>query len=223
MKKILLGGLFILALTATLASAQDKPKISVSVLGGINLQNMYGKAYNGDKTDNEMLLGYHFGVNLQLPVCPDFFFQPGLLYSKKGAKTSSVSSSSTTSIDYIEMPLNMVYKSALGKGFIMLGFGPYVAYGINGQVKTTGDSPTIENKVEFKNIVGLNDPLDVPYYKAFDAGANVFFGYEMANNIFCQLNTQLGLLKINSEYSEFADDKSSVKNTGFGFSAGYRF
>ncbi|HZK92717.1 MAG TPA: hypothetical protein VFC67_00815, partial [Prolixibacteraceae bacterium] len=62
-----------------------------------------------------------------------------------------------------------------------------------------------------------------PYYKALDAGANAFVGYEMVNGIFCQLNMQLGLLKINSEYSDYPDDKTSVKNTGFGLSTGYRF
>jgi hypothetical protein len=63
----------------------------------------------------------------------------------------------------------------------------------------------------------------VPFYKTFDAGANIFAGYEMANVVFYQLNTQFGMLKINSEYSEFPEDKTSVKNTSFGLSVGYRF
>ena len=43
------------------------------------------------------------------------------------------------------------------------------------------------------------DPLTVPYFKAFDAGGNIFAGYEMASGIFFQLNTQFGMLKINPE------------------------
>lgn len=61
------------------------------------------------------------------------------------------------------------------------------------------------------------------YFKAFDAGANVFAGYEMANRIFFQLNTQLGLLKINPEDKRITNDETSIKNTGFGISLGYRF
>jgi len=184
---------------------------------------MTGKAYNGDKLNNDMLLGYHIGFNAQIPIAQQFYFQPGLLYSTKGSKTKSELSNSTTSINYLEMPLNIVYKAACSNGSFMVGVGPYVAYGLKGKVKTTGDAVTVETNIEFKNTIELTDPLDVPFYKGFDAGANAFAGYEMANGVFCQLNMQLGLLKINSEYSEYPDDKTSVKNTGFGLSTGYRF
>lgn len=223
MKNRIFTSLIILALSVTFASAQESPKTSFAIIGGLNLQNMTGKAYNGDKLNNDMLLGYHVGFNAQIPIAQKFYFQPGLLYSIKGSKTKSDLSNSTTSINYLEMPLNVVYKSACSNGFFMVGFGPYVAYGIGGKVKTTGDAATVESKIEFKNTIELTDPLDVPYYKALDAGANAFVGYEMVNGIFCQLNMQLGLLEINSEYSDYPDDKTSVKNTGFGLSTGYRF
>jgi len=223
MKNRLFTSLMILALSVSFASAQESPKTSFAIIGGLNLQNMTGKAYNGDKLNNDMLLGFHVGVNAEIPIAQQFYFQPGLLYSTKGSKTKSEMSNSTTGINYLEMPLNFVYKAACGNGSFIAGAGPYVAYGINGMVKTTGDLPTIESDIEFKNTIESTDPLDVPFYKAFDAGANAFVGYEMANGIFCQLNMQLGLLKINSAYSEFPDDKTSVKNTGFGLSTGYRF
>jgi hypothetical protein len=223
MKNRLFTSLLILALSVTFVCAQDSRKTSFAIIGGLNLQNLTGKAYNGDKLNNDMLLGYHIGVNAQIPIASKFYFQPGLLYAAKGAKTKSESSTSTTNINYLEMPLNVVYKTPCSNGSFIAGFGPYVAYGIGGKVKTTGDSPTIETKIEFKNVIELTDPLDVPFYKAFDAGAGAFVGYEMTNGVFCQLNMQLGLLKINSEYREFPDDKTSVKNTGFGLSTGYRF
>ena len=70
------------------------------------------------------------------------------------------------------------------------------------------------------------DPTSVTYLKAFDAGGNIFAGYELASGIFIQLDTQLGMLKINPEDNRTEpvySDKSSVKNTGFGLSVGYRF
>jgi hypothetical protein len=130
---------------------------------------------------------------------------------------------STTSISYIEVPLNLVYKGLLGNGHVLLGLGPYIGYGIMGKVKTESGSVSLDSDIEFKNVVELTDPLTVPYYKAFDAGGNIFFGYEMAGGIFAQLNAQLGMLNINPEYKVITDDKSSIKNTGFGFSLGYRF
>jgi len=173
--------------------------------------------------NNDMLPSYHFGADLQIPVAPEFYFQPGLMYIRKGDKNTSASSTSTTSLSYIEIPLNMVYKAALGKGFFMIGLGPYLAYGISGSVKTVSGLLTLDQKITFKKAVRSEDNLLVPYYKPFDAGANLLVGYELEDGVFIQLDSQFGLLNINPEYKGFTDDQSSAKNTGFGLSLGYRF
>ncbi len=211
----------VLVLSASFAVAQDRT--SFGILGGMNFQNLNGKAVTGDKLENEMQLGFHGGMNVRIPVAPEFYFQPGLMYTTKGAKNSEGSLTSKTKLNYIEMPLNFVYKAPLGNGFFMLGFGPYVAYAISGNVETKGGSVTLDQDVEFTNEVKSGDPLTVPYCKPFDAGAGIFVGYETAGGLFLQLNTQLGLLKINPEYESLTNDDSSVKNTSFGLSLGYRF
>ncbi|MFA5419377.1 MAG: porin family protein [Bacteroidales bacterium] len=212
-------------LTTSMATAQniEKGKTSFGLLGGINLQNLNTKDADGDKLDTDLIPGFHVGVNIQLPIAPEFYFQPGLLFSTKGAKHTGDSFTTTTNISYIEMPLNLVYKAMLGRGYVMLGFGPYLGYGIGGKVKVEGGPVTIENDIEFKNVVEPDDDLLTPYYKAFDMGANIFAGYEMANGIFAQLNSQFGFLKINPEDKRIADNKTSIKNVGFGLSLGYRF
>jgi hypothetical protein len=208
-------------LSATLTMAQSK--ISFGILGGVNFQNLNGKDADGDKLTNDMILGYHAGVNVQIPIAPQFYFQPGLLFSTKGAKNSTGSITSTTKLNYIEMPLNVVFKAELGSGYFMLGLGPYIGYGISGKVNTEGGSVSLKTDVKFKNVVETSDPITVSYYKALDAGGNIFAGYELASGIFAQLDTQFGMLKINPENKWITDDKSSVKNTGFGLSIGYRF
>ena len=218
MKTRLFSILLIIMLSTTLAISQNKT--SFGILGGINFQTINGKDSNGDKLENDMLIGYHAGVNIQLPIAPDFYFQPGLLFSIKGAKTTSGSSTSTIKLSYIEVPLNVVYKGLLGSGYVMIGFGPYIGYGIKGKVTPEGGSAT---DIEFKNVVEASDPSSVTYFKALDAGGNIFAGYQMAGGLFFQVNTQLGMLKINPEDKRIPDDKSSVKNTGFGLSLGYRF
>lgn len=223
MKKKLLSIALILVLSASFAIAQEKSKMSFGILGGLNYQNLNGKDAGGDQLKNDMLLGFHGGINVQIPIAPEFYFQPGIMYSTKGAKNTSGSLTSTTKLNYIEVPLNMVYKASLGKGFFMLGFGPYVSYGMSGNVKTEGGSLTVNRKVKFKSVVETGDNMLVPYYKAFDAGANIFVGYEMASGLFLQLDTEFGMLNINPEYKILSADKSSTKNTGFGLSLGYRF
>jgi hypothetical protein len=210
MKTKLFSLILIFILSGSMAIAQGTvgSKTSFAVLGGVNLQNLNGKDESGNKLENDMLIGFHAGVNLQLPVAPEFYFQPGLLFSTKGAKISTTS----YKLSYIELPLNFVYKALVGNGYFMLGFGPYVAYGIGGK------------DIEFKKTVETGDSDAIKYFKPFDAGANLFFGYELPAGLFLQLNTQLGLLDINPEDNRIAgDNESTLKNTGYGISLGYRF
>ena len=208
-------------------------QIGFGLLGGLNFQNINGKDNNGNKLENGLLTGFHAGVNINIPVAPDFYFQPGLLFTVKGAKNDFFSPEAkasgdyetTTKLSYIEMPLNLLYRPQLGKGYILLGFGPYIAYGIWG----TENSDLLgllsyERSVKYKNTVtNFPDLIENAYYRPFDAGANIFFGYELSLGVFLQLNAQLGLLKINPEYAWLTDSKASYKNTGYGISIGYRF
>lgn len=215
-----------LMFSTTLVSAQSSG-MQFGILGGVNFQNLNGNDYSGNKLENDMIVGFHAGVNVLIPIAPEFYFQPGLLFSTKGATNENVvlgtTITTTTNLSYIELPINLVYRGELGNGFVLVGFGPYVGYGIGGKVSVEGGSVTLENDVEFKSVVETDDELLTPYFKAFDAGANVFAGYEMAGGLFMQLNAQLGLLNINPEDKRITDDESSVKNTGFGLSLGYRF
>lgn len=201
-------------------------QIGIGVLGGVNFQNLNGKDNIGNKLTNDMIVGYHAGVNVQIPIAPEFFFQPGLLLSTKGAENTYGSLTGTFRLSYIELPLNVVYKAVLGNGKIMIGFGPYIGYAIGGKATLDVGSASNKTEIQFQNVVEDGDPLMAVYFKAFDAGGNIFAGYELASGIFLQLNAQYGMIKINPEDRRdvvFFSDKLSVKNTGFGLSIGYRF
>lgn len=200
---------------------------SFGLRAGINFQNINGKDENGDKLENDMLTGFNIGINAEIPVGVDFYFQPGLLYTIKGAKSEDVilgeTFKSKMKISYLELPLNFLYKPQLGTGHLLLGFGPYVALGVSGQAKYKGSGSTLKSDIKFKNKVMNTDPDDVVYVRPLEAGAGLLAGYEFANRVSFQLNAQLGLTKINPEYEGAGDDKTSAKHTGFGFSLGYRF
>jgi len=228
MRSKLISLALVLALAAPFAIAQstEKGKTSFAILGGVNFQNLTGKDNNGDKLTNDMLVGFHAGMNIQIPIVPEFYFQPGLLFSTKGAKNSYGSLTGTYKLSYIELPLNLVYKGSVGNGSVMLGFGPYIGFGIGGKSILESGSTTYTKDVVFKNTVESGDDLLTAYFKAFDAGANIFAGFEMAGGLFIQLNAQLGMVKVNPQDNRLFvvySDKLSVKNTGFGLSLGYRF
>jgi hypothetical protein len=200
---------------------------SFGLRAGVNFQNINGKDENDEKLKNDILTGFNIGLNAEIPVGVDFYFQPGLLYTIKGAKSEDVilgqPFNTTLKISYLELPLNFLYKPLLGTGHLILGFGPYVAFGIGGKATYEGGGSSISEKIKFQKTVMNSDPADVVYIRPMDAGANMLVGYEFGNKVSFQLNTQLGLTKINPEYEGASNDKTSVKNTGFGFSVGYRF
>lgn len=195
------------AFFTTTSFAQSKTTFGIRA--GINFQNLNGKDDNGDKLDNKLKTGFNIGANAEIPVGIDFYVQPGLLFSTKGAKYDFAGGEVKTNLSYIEVPVNFLYKPELGEGRMLLGFGPYAAFAVGGTMK--GGSNNID--IEFGNEVGEN--------KRFDAGANLLAGYEFSNKLSFQLNAGLGLVNMYNRPDN--DNKTSIKNTGFGISVGYRF
>ena len=222
-KQVSLILIFTLLVSSAMAQTGEIGKTRFAVLGGVNFQNLNGKDMSGDKLENDLIVGYHFGVNAQIPVAPEFYFQPGLQFSTKGAKNTVSSLTNTYKLSYIELPLNFVYKGLLGNGYFMIGLGPYLAYGVGGKAIYEGGSSTSESKIKFKSEVVSGDPLTEVYVKPFDAGGDIFFGYETAEGLFMQLNAQLGMINIKPDNYLYPDDSSTLKNTGYGLSLGYRF
>ncbi len=224
-KLITIVMIFMLTISSAIAQSTENTKV-FGILGGINVQNFNGKDNNGDKLENDMIIGYHAGINIQIPLAAEFYFQPGLLFSTKGSESSYGTLTGTYNLSYIELPLNLVYKGLLGNGHIILGFGPYIGYGIMGKATLESNSAGIETDIEFTNVVESDDSYSTTHFRPFDAGGNILIGYEGAGGLFLQLNAQLGMLEINPEDKRVVavyGEQLSVKNTGFGLSLGYRF
>lgn len=224
-KFISIAAILLLSVTVAFSQYTEQPRTSFGILGGVNFQTFNGTEDTGDKLENNMIIGYHAGINVMIPIAPSFYLQPGILFTTKGAKKEYDLYTRTTSISYIEVPLNFVYRGLLGNGYVLVGFGPYVAYGIMGKIKYSGDSSESNTDIEFQNEYTGLDIYPHDNFKALDAGGNIFFGYEMAGGLFLQANAQLGLLKINPEDNRLLPifSERSIKNTGFGLSLGYRF
>ena len=198
---------FIVALLAITSSTAiyAQSTTTFGIRAGVNFHNLNGKDFNDDKLENKLKTGFHAGVNAEIPVGIDFYLQPGLLFTTKGAKAEV--GDTKINLSYLELPINFVYKPELGEGRMILGFGPYAAYALSGEVKDP------DSDIEFGD-----QPNE---WKRFDAGANLLAGYEFSNNLSFQLNAGLGLTRLNNRPDN--DNNSSIKNTGFGVSLGYRF
>jgi hypothetical protein len=201
------------ALATTAANAQG-----IGVRAGVNFQNITGETA-GDDIENKLKTGFHVGLNYEIPIAPEFYLQPGVLFSTKGAKADN-DDETKTNLSYIEVPINFVFKPTLGTGKLVLGIGPYVAYAVGGKIKDDDD----EVDIKFENDLTAAQAIsNDPYLKPLDFGGNLLAGYEFSSKFSVQLNAQLGMSNLIPKIEGEKPEDTKWKNTGFGVSLGYRF
>jgi hypothetical protein len=165
-KMLLLAGLLILISHSV--KAQDEG-VSFGIRAGVNIQNFNGKDLTGDKLELNLVPRFHAGVVAEIPIAPEFYFQPGLLYTTKGAKSDNeflgIDMSAEYNLSYLELPLSFVYKPQLGNGYFFLGFGPYVSYGIGGKAKFNVANVSTETDIEFEKEYESLNPAQWKYFQ----------------------------------------------------------
>ena len=199
---------------AAVGQTSKLARTTFGITGGVNWNNINGKTVTGSELENNLRTGFNAGINVEIPIGSSFYVQPGVEYRVKG---SELSNGDKLTLSYIDVPVNLVYKPSFGPGNILLGFGPYVGLGVDGNVKT-GD---IKRDVNFTKSYSVSEAADLQF-KKFDAGANFMAGYEFRNRLSASIKAQLGLVNINPE-TDIPNDETRYRNTGFGLSLGYRF
>ncbi len=229
----------LMLVAALMISAFVMAQVEVGVKAGLNLSTISWKDDAGKNiTGTKRLPGFHVGMTFDIPVAPDFYIQPGVLFTTKGGELrndawfhywpteDSYYEDEYTRLSpyYIEVPFNFLYKPQLGMGNLVFGAGPYVAYGLGGRYKDKFDGNTTSGKLEFINDwddQSSNTDIN-PYGKPLDFGLNVLGGYEFANRLSVQLNAGLGLANIEPNTAGRKPD-ASMKNSTVGISVGYKF
>ncbi len=177
------------------------------VTGGITIASQKFKS-SGISITSDSKVGFTVGLLADLGLSENFAFQPGLNFTQKGSKFSSAGESVTQTLNYIELPLNFLYKAPAGSGSFFAGIGPVLNYGISGKAKSSGVSEDIN--------FGSSDNDD---YKAFEFSGNILAGYEFSNGFFADVSYNLGL----SNILNGGDSENSAKNRYFGIRIGYQF
>ncbi|MES2377708.1 MAG: porin family protein [Bacteroidota bacterium] len=147
----------------------------------------------------------------------NFSIQPGLFFTTKGERFVQdlvkgdeifVGGSTTKYIlNYIEVPVNFLYKTPLVNGAgLRLGGGPYFAYGLSAKLSRDG--------TDYHGSFG-NNPTDAAYYKNPDYGLNFIAGATIDRYIF-DLQYDLGLANL-------AYSSATLQNRVISFSVGYLF
>jgi OmpA-OmpF porin, OOP family len=143
--------------------------------------------------------GAHFGfiADISFSIKSKLYFQPGVILYNRGRKyigtfdttQTRISENKKQFINYIDIPLNLVYKFGT-KTKIIIGAGPYGSFFYNGKEKTeTQLRPTGFQQDENSDLPVGKKPGN---YKIFDYGINALAGVEFGK-IFLTANYTQGL------------------------------
>jgi hypothetical protein len=157
--------------------------------------------------------GYTFGIFYQMPVGEKFVFQPGINLLNKGWKDDLDGVEITTmKINYLEMPLQMVYTGGKDKGFF-IGAGPSLLFGLGGTYKIErSNGPNVERDYEF----GGNDTQE----GGFTLGLNAMAGYNFGK-FMIGVNYGMGIsnrdVPANAEFQDFGNQSHFALRVGYLF------
>jgi hypothetical protein len=176
------------------------------IKGGLNLasQKISGQDAGGD--DLQSFPALVAGAFMTYRIASWLEVQPEALYSIKGARFEESGFSSTTLVDYLEVPiLARVSRRGGGRvGFYAAG-GPYAAFQLRGRIR-----------MKFS---GSTEELDVTdRIERTDFGLSIGGGVEFGRVVFDGRYVH-GLKDIDKEHS----DRIKVTNRTIAITAGYRF
>jgi hypothetical protein len=194
---------------------------SFGVQAGLNIASQsIGTTESGGYTiSTSSRTGFLIGATAAFPISKSVSFRPELNYIQKGSKTVGETADEFVhiSLNYIELPLNVVYSSAAGSGHVFFGAGPSIGYGLSGNTQIKSGGQDISADIKFDGKVDDLAPDEFGHLKALDFGLSFFAGYQFANGFFADAGYAFGLSNITPEAG------SSLKNKGFSIKVGYMF
>lgn len=205
--------LFSMILLAFNASGQ-----TFGIRAGFNLADMTAKE-DGERYDDDwkMKPAFHFGGIVHFPVNEFFAAETGLLFTSKGTRVSEDGSDGDDSwkykvcvnMYYIEIPITGQFRYELDDITPFITFGPYIGFGITGNVKETYTENN--DKEKDKWYIHWGNDEDNDDFKRFDAGLIFGAGAEYGSFQF-GLNYNLGLANISAYSSDSYKIKHRVLN-----------
>jgi hypothetical protein len=216
MKKLIVS---LVLLTASLTAFAQT--ITYGVKAGVNLSKLTASG-NGASVSTQSLAGFHVGGIVDFGF-DSFSIQPALLFSTKGGKSNSTSSDGTSTftdngkitLNYLELPVNFVYKVPAGDGKVFFGAGPYIGYGLSGKSSSHTSGTDITTTDTNENVTFGSGDNDV---KNPDYGVNFLAGYELSQGLTINAGYSLGLANLAN-----GSNGVKTKNQVISFSLGYFF
>jgi hypothetical protein len=196
-----------IALLTAYATGQTKFGIEAgAVSSGYAVKKGGQRIFTADK------LGGAFGLGFDSKIKNHVYIQTALLYVMNGYLQNTAKGDLTFSVNTLELPLTLIYKTEKGIGNRMFfGGGPYLGINLFGDKKY---SPADSTEFFVKTNIGNNQSDSLKY---FDYGLRLVGGYELKNGFFIRVHYQQGF----ANQSAINDDKNLLRNKSTGISVGY--
>jgi len=167
---------------------------------GLNMSNV--TISPSPSTSPTMAIGARVGVIMDYAITDNFSIQPGVLFAMMGYKVDPI----TLHLNYIQIPISVLYKFDAGPGKLFVGLTPYLGYGISA---SWGGAPSGTPDPKFGSADG-----DI---KALDFGIGAQIGYELPMGLLFRAGYDYGLGNLSNTSGE------TVHNTCINISVGYLF
>ena len=192
MKKQLL--IFIILLIVINSYGQTESKLKFGIKTGLAFASIK-RDYNNTSSKIKTKTGFTAGGFLDVTLNKNLVFQPALLYVRKGGNEfSGYGYSIPFNLNYLELPLNILYQSSGVNGVYFLGGGL---------------SPALH----------LNSAYDGNEVKDFDIGISLLAGYKVPIGFSVNLGYTHGLTNVTSDKEII----KTIRNRYFSITAGYEF
>jgi hypothetical protein len=210
MKKVKL--IFVIIVSFILSINVFSQNVSIGAKGGLNLSNMIVK--DDDETlsdDFKMLAGFHIYPYVEFSFSDLFALDAGLNFQSRGYSIIEDNFKLRFTSLYLDIPINAKFNFDLGSLKLFCNIGPYVAFGVGGNIYTETTIGSYTTSAKRK--IDWGDDL-----KSTDYGLNFGVGIDINNFIF-GLNYGWGIANL----STLNNDESRVNNYVLSISIGYKF
>jgi hypothetical protein len=221
----------------TFVGSLHAQSFNFGISGGVNVSGVYGEQNTATYFSN--LTGFDTGAFADYN-WKNFTVEPGLYFTTKGynsnthlvtfspegANPETINTFNATgkiTLNYLELPLNLLYNFRLPFGKLFIGGGAFLDYALSGQSRGTTSEESQPGTTTTENSSGNTSFGSGPdefkkTYLGFDGTAGVRF----KNHFLIAFKLQGSFGNIINNNSQ-ASAQSSFKSAGYSVSAGYMF
>ncbi|RYD52957.1 MAG: PorT family protein [Sphingobacteriales bacterium] len=199
-----------LLLTAAVSALALGANAQISLIpeAGVNLANIRSTVA-GEKSTSSTKAGFRGGVNVGIAVGNNLSIQPGIFFSQKGGSQETMGVTTQSVINYVEIPVNLVYYFMEDQSGFFLNAGAYAAAAVSGYGKI-GDQ-----KIDYS--IGGDEAKDD--IRRWDVGFQGGAGYQTKMGLMLRAQYILGAMNISSHNNS----DYSTRNGAINISLGYKF